>query len=98
MTDEQSASIKKKISLILNQCRPNELIYAVSVDFAFRANLEELRREPPLVQPLDELGNMVLQNEHVHLLRALFLKQDDEGRKVVVQESARELARPECCA
>ena len=67
MTDLQAVPIRKKVSLILSQCRSEDPIYAIIGIPVQGAVWTDLRIEP-VVQTFEELKYVVLKNEQVQLL------------------------------
>jgi hypothetical protein len=92
------AAIKKKVALILNQCRKDAVLYDYKVPplpIGSRVIID-LKKEPRVAEDLLEF--IELKNEQVKLLKALLQAQHDDDRHVVIEEVSRVLLAPTCSA
>jgi hypothetical protein len=94
MTDQ--AALKKKVALILNQCRKDAVLYGYRSSTTSGINID-FTQEPRVAED-DVLGFIELKNEQVKLLKALLQAQDDGSRHVVIDEVVRVLLAPACSA
>jgi hypothetical protein len=98
MTDQQGAEIGKKAQLILSQCKPNTGLYNFS---SMGLNVQQVGTDFSKGAQVEGIGSLQfykLQNEQVELLRALYQASDDDGRKTVLDVSAKALAYPKYSA
>jgi hypothetical protein len=83
VTDEQKATIEKRVRLIMSQCRANLGLYSFSSpEMSVPEVMTNLDKDPQ-VEPLEFLQFYRPANEQVELLRALYQAQDDDGKDVI---------------